>query len=295
MSDSVELGTLPSLFFLYRRIFFGHKPGWNGQSLPQIQVRCNKVKITKSNVEQYARICNFAFDGKHLPISYLHVPAFRLQAYIFIHPGITFPLLGIIHLKNTINCYQALKFTDEYQLECHVEHSELTSHGVEFVFVSNAYVSGKLVWQSISTYLYRIETGGKRVRPPRAKALTWDNPVYWHLSEDLGRRYAKASGDYNLIHLHPLLSKRYGFDRVLVHGMWSKARCIAELLPNTPHNPCRIDVQFKLPLFMPADVSFAAVQDDCKEKIQFELRDSRGRRSHLSGCLTQLSNSRSVK
>ncbi|WP_261925021.1 MaoC family dehydratase [Shewanella sp. NFH-SH190041] len=278
---------MPSLFSLYRKIFFGRKPGWDGQPLPHIKVSCDNIHLSVANVAQYAKVCGFDFDGKRLPVTYLHVQAFRLQAYIFIHPGITFPLLGMIHLRNTISSYRTLNVDETYRLECQLQSSTETDSGLEFALISKAFVADELVWESTSTYLYRIEKTGRRARPPKAMPMDWDKPVRWQLSEDLGRRYAKASGDYNLIHLHPLLSKRFGFDRVLIHGMWSKARCIAEMMPAISHRPCCVDVAFKLPLFMPAEVTFAA-EANGDDAIRFELRDGRGRRAHLSGELTFL-------
>ncbi|MGI2260415.1 MaoC family dehydratase [Shewanella sp. GXUN23E] len=273
---------MPSLFSLYRKIFFGRKPGWDGQPLPAIQVSCDQVSVSPAAVSQYADVCNFNFDGKQLPLTYMHVLVFRLQALIFTHPGITFPLLGMIHLRNRITSYRPLHIDERFRIECVLAGSEETDTGLTFDLVSKVWSGDELVWESVSTYLYRLDRPGKRSRPPKAEAMEWENPEQWQLGEDLGRRYAKASGDYNLIHLHPLLSKRFGFDRVLVHGMWSKARCIAAMSDDIANRPCEVDVAFKLPLFMPADVTFAAI-DAADNGKRFELRDGRGRRPHLTG------------
>jgi hypothetical protein len=281
MKHSVELKAMPSLFSLYRKIFFGRKPGWDQQALPQIQVNASGVTLDAAKVAQYAEVCGFDFDGKTLPPTYLYVMAFRLHAVIFTHEAITFPLLGMLHLKNSISQHRPVTVDERIELECTLIGSTMTDSGLEFELVSKAFVGEELVWDSVSTYLYRIDIAGRRARPPRAGDLPWEQPVSWRLGEDLGRRYAKASGDYNLIHLHPLLSKRFGFDRVLAHGMWSKARCVAELLPSLEARPYKIEVQFKLPLFMPSEVGF--VSQPGENGLVFELRDSKGRRPHLSG------------
>ncbi|WP_211164476.1 MaoC family dehydratase [Shewanella salipaludis] len=274
---------MPSLFSLYRKIFFGRKPGWDQQALPQIQVSARDVRLSVAKVSQYADVCNFSFDGRTLPPTYLYVMAFRLHAQIFTHEAITFPLLGMLHLKNSISVLRPLRVDEVFELECSLTGSTMTDSGLEFELVSKALVDGELVWHSLSTYLYRIDSG-RRARPPKASDMAWDNPQNWCLSEDLGRRYAKASGDYNLIHLHPVLSKRFGFDRVLAHGMWSKGRCVAELMPQIGERPFTIDVVFKLPLFMPGEVTFAS--ETQADHLRFELRDQKGRRPHLSGELT---------
>ncbi|WP_373317171.1 MaoC family dehydratase [Shewanella sairae] len=277
---------MPSLFTLYRKIFFGRKPGWDEQPLPMINIMTSDVTLSVDKVNQYAKVCGFEFDGKTLPPTYLYVMAFRLHAVIFTHDAITFPLLGMIHLKNSITLHRSCRVDEKFDIQCTLTTSRMTDSGLEFELVSKALVDGELVWEALSTYLYRIEGKGKRVRPPKGTDMAWDDPVSWSLAEDLGRRYAKASGDYNLIHLHPVMSKRFGFDRVLAHGMWSKGRCIAELMPSIIDRPCKIDVAFKLPLFMPSNVTFAADQLD--GKTVFELRDQKGRRPHLSGEITYL-------
>ncbi len=283
---SIDLKALPSLFTLYRKIFFGRKPGWDEQPLPVINISTPNVTLSTDKVAQYAKVCGFEFDGQTLPPTYLYVMAFRLHAVIFTHEGITFPLLGMIHLKNSITVHRPAKVDEKFVIQCALTTSRMTDSGLEFELVSKVYVADELVWESLSTYLYRIEGKAKRVRPPKASEMAWQEPVSWTLAEDLGRRYAKASGDYNLIHLHPVMSKRFGFDRVLAHGMWSKGRCVAQLMPTIADKPCKIDVAFKLPLFMPNSVSFAAEQ--LEDKAVFELRDQKGRRPHLSGEITFL-------
>ncbi len=279
----VGLKAMPSLLSVYRKIFFGRKPGWDQQPLPHIRVTCPNVGVNLDKVEQYAKVCGFDFNGKVLPITYLYVLAFRLHATIFTHDAITFPLLGMIHLKNSVTQYRQVTVNECFNIECEMlDNSRVIDSGLEFELVSKVYVGDELVWESLSTYLYKIESTGRRVRPPKACAMAWNEPVTWELNDDLGRRYAKASGDYNLIHLHPVLSKRFGFDRVLAHGMWSKARSVAQLMPQIGDKPCTVEVAFKLPLLMPAQVSFG-VDPNQEEGLAFELRDSKGRRPHLTG------------
>ncbi len=89
---------------------------------------------------------------------------------------------------------------------------------------------------------------------------------------DIGRRYGAVSGDRNPIHLYPLSAKLFGFKRQIAHGMWSKARCLAELQNQLPEDAFTVDVQFKLPMFVPATVKFenkpatAAATSACSPK-----------------------------
>ena len=276
----VELKQLPSLFNLYRKIFFGRKPGWNNQSLPAIQVSLPNVAIDKKQVEKYAKVCNFNFDGEKLPATYLYVVMFRLHAEIFTQDMVTFPLLGMLHLKNTIKQYRQTNVNERIDCDCQLLDSEVTESGLEFILHSQARVNDELVWESFSTYLYRIE-GGRRTRPPRGSNMDFSEAKVLNLDADCGLKYARASGDYNLIHLHPFLAKRFGFDKVLAHGMWSKARCLSLIEQQIQSDAFSLNVEFKLPLFMPSKVMFNSV---CSESgIQFELRDKKGKRPNLTG------------
>jgi acyl dehydratase len=283
---AIELKAMPSLLSLYRKILFGRKPGWNQQPLPNIYVQASNVVLSQDKISQYAAVCSFEYDGMTLPPTYLYVWAFRLHAMIFTHKAVTFPLLGMLHLKNSISVLRPVRADETLIVQCELATSRTTDAGLEFDLVSKVSVGEELVWQALSTYLYRIESAGRRARPPKASGMVWENVQQWRLTDDLGRRYAKASGDYNLIHLHPLLSKRFGFERVLAHGMWSKARVLSQLMTFVGDRPFQVDVEFKLPVFMPSEVTFAF--ESIENGKRFEMRDVKGRRPHLQGSITYL-------
>ncbi len=69
--------------------------------------------------------------------------------------------------------------------------------------------------------------------------------------------------------------------RPIAHGMWAKARCLAELEPTLP-DAFTVDVRFKLPLFLPAQVAFGV-----RGEGDFQVRDASSGKPHLSGALTE--------
>jgi acyl dehydratase len=102
---------------------------------------------------------------------------------------------------------------------------------------------------------------------------------------DIGRRYAAVSGDRNPIHLHPLTARLFGMPRHIAHGMWAKARCLALLDPLLPPT-FSVDVDFKLPLLLPARVAFASWPDGGGRG--FALHDARSGKPHLTGATQPL-------
>jgi acyl dehydratase len=96
----------------------------------------------------------------------------------------------------------------------------------------------------------------------------------WRLPDDLGRRYAAASGDRNPIHLHPLTARLFGFPRPIAHGMWTVARCLA--VHGAPE-AARVEARFRAPVPLPGTVAYGT-----DGAGRFELRGA-GDRPHLTG------------
>jgi acyl dehydratase len=143
--------------------------------------------------------------------------------------------------------------------------------------LAEAAVGGDVVWRDRSTYLHRERrgAGGRRdlsAEPPAASAV-------WTVGGDVGRRYARVSGDANPIHLHPLAAKPLGQPGAIAHGMWTKARCLAALEGRLP-DAYAVDVRFKLPLRIPGRAAFW-YRDGA-----FGVHDPRSGRPHLSGAVS---------
>ncbi|MBP6515073.1 MAG: hypothetical protein KA224_07810, partial [Steroidobacteraceae bacterium] len=75
-----------------------------------------------------------------------------------------------------------------------------------------------------------------------------------------------------------------GFDRAVAHGMWSMARSLAALDASVWDSPACVDVQFKLPLFLPSRVELHHWRRD--DRTLFVLKDNSGGRPHLAGSVS---------
>ena len=109
---------------------------------------------------------------------------------------------------------------------------------------------------------------------------------YWSVPDNIGRRYAKVSGDSNLIHLYAVTAKLFGFKRHIAHGMWSKARALGALEEQLPKGPFKVSVAFKLPVFLPAKVQFQYANTG--DTVEFRIKDQNGEKPHLSGQIQSL-------
>ena len=109
--------------------------------------------------------------------------------------------------------------------------------------------------------------------------------------ENIGRQYAKVSGDYNPHHLSSFFAKFFGFKRAIAHGMWSLARVVASLDKEFGiHDFAMVEAAFKLPIFMPATTTLGYENQYNTEHqnttiVRFELRDKQKELPHLKGTL----------
>ena len=182
------------------------------------------VPVDPVALAKYAHVCGFTLRDE-LPSTYPHVLAFPLHLELL--GKAPFSAVGVVHIANRIVQHRPLHLGEELTLTARI--SELRPHrrGRAFDFVSEARVGGELVWEDVSTNLKRGD-GDDSVRD----AWDFEDPpvlAQWRLPDDLGRRYAAVSGDHNPIHMHGLAAKALGFPRAIVHGMWTKARCLASL------------------------------------------------------------------
>ncbi|MFI7020759.1 MaoC family dehydratase [Streptomyces sp. NPDC050164] len=240
---------------------------------PRTRLVLPGLRVDLARLAAYERVCGFPTGEDALPLTYPHVLGFPLAMRLMSGRGFPLPLLGLVHTSITITRHRATPATGAYELTVYVEGLAPHRRGTEATVVTEVREGGDLVWESGSTYLARhrarlpAEAPREEVRKPLPAVAEW------RLAEDVGRRYAAASGDRNPIHLHPLTARLFGFPRAIAHGMWTVARCLAA--HGTPAS-CRVRAQFRAPVLLPGTVTYAA------EDGRFELR-GREERIHVTG------------
>ena len=158
----------------------------------------------------------------------------------------------------------------------------MTSRGLEWDIRVIASIDDQTLWSSNSTFLHRCKTEIKQKR--RSVNGREGESQQWRVSADIGRRYARVSGDYNPIHLADMTAKLFGFKQAIAHGMWSKARCLAALEEQLPETGYSVAVNFHRPLFLPSNVLFYTKQ--LASKKRFSLYNQSGDQAHLDGLIS---------
>ena len=257
----------------------GSRP--RADDLPDVELVLPAVRVDLEHLAAYARVCGFGL-GDELPPTYPHVLAFPLAMRLLTDSAFPFPMLGLVHVDNSITQRRPLRLDEAFSLR--VRAADLRPHerGRQFDVIQEATVGDELVWRDRSTYLRRSPSTGRRPkddRPPDGPAT-----AVWQVGDDIGRRYAAVSGDRNPIHLSALTARALGFPRAIAHGMWTKARCIAALQGRLPAG-YTVDVAFKVPVLLPTTVTFSA-ETTAGGGWRFGLREARSGRPHLAGTVT---------
>ena len=283
-----ELASPPSLTALYPRAvgvpLLRKLPGLGAsRELPDTELEVRDVATDPEHLAAYDEVCGFAREDV-LPPTYPHIVAFPLAVRIMAERAFPFPLLGLVHIGNEIDQRRPIGAGEPLCVRVRAQDLEPHDRGTQFAMAAEARVGEELVWSSRNVYLHRsASSGSRRPGPQGARGRAGPAPAraHWRVPADIGRRYGAVSGDRNPIHLHGWSAKLFGMPRPIAHGMWVKARCLAELESTLP-DAFTVDVRFKLPLFLPAQVAFGVGDGGA-----FEVRDASSGKPHLSGTLTE--------
>ncbi len=253
--DWQTLDSTPSLPPLYWRAALKRKI--TGNTLPERGLRC-RVTVNPNAVAKYRKVCGFA-DSPMLPATYPHVLAFGLQMQLLTDSSFPFPLLGLIHLSNTIRIHRPLGGVSALTLSVHAQDLKPHPKGATFELVTTVSDALGLLWEAESRMLCRgVKLDGESTDDAQPSPTHVSELTRWQAPADIGRRYARVSGDYNPIHLSALTAKLFGFPQAIAHGLWNKAYTLAALGEHLPAANVEISVEFRKPVRLPSEVTLFA-------------------------------------
>lgn len=249
------LGNTPFLPPLYWRAALKRKI--TGSALPEQGLRC-RVSINPRHVAAYRKVCGFA-DSPILPATYPHILAFGLQMQLLTDKHFPFPLLGLIHLSNRIRIHRPLGGVSELSVGVHAQNLKPHPKGATFDLITTVEDSLGLLWEAESRMLCRgVKLDGEAQEDAQPSPTQVSELSRWKAPVDIGRRYARVSGDYNPIHLSALTAKLFGFPQAIAHGLWNKAHTLAALGEHLPAANVEINVEFRKPVRLPSEVTLLA-------------------------------------
>ncbi|MFK0896230.1 MaoC family dehydratase, partial [Pseudomonas paraeruginosa] len=252
--------------------------------LPERGLR-SQVTVDPAHLERYRQVCGFRDDGL-LPPTYPHILAFPLQMALLTDQRFPFPLLGLVHLENRIDVLRALGGLGPFTVSVAVENLQPHDKGATFSIVTRLEDQLGLLWIGDSKVLCRgVKVAGEI--PPKAEQepLPLEPVDNWKAPADIGRRYARAAGDYNPIHLSAPSARLFGFPRAIAHGLWNKARSLAALGERLPASGYRVEVRFQKPVLLPASVTLLASAAAADGQLSLRGKDDL---PHMAGQWSQL-------
>jgi acyl dehydratase len=273
--------TLPGLFVqaaLRRKV--------TGSVLPDEGLRC-WVSVNRQQVETYRKVCGFS-NTSLMPPTYPHVLAFALQMQLMTAKDFPFPLLGLIHLRNSISIHRPLGGVGQVRVSVHVANLQPHTKGATFSLVTQIEDALGPLWEEDSTMLCRgVQLPGEPAGDFEPAPLPLVEIARWLAPVDIGRQYAKVSGDYNPIHLSATSAKMFGFPTAIAHGLWLESRTLAALDDHLPASNVDISVEFQKPVRLPSEVVLSASL--AGSSGQFRLTAANADLVHMMGSWQPLS------
>lgn len=298
MSDK-HFSELPKMHTTYANVIKSLLPSSDtkAKDLPSSVYTVDKLVIEQGNLREYRKICGFVDDGR-VPATYFAVLSQTLQMNMMAKPDFPFAMLGLVHVENSVTQHRVIFDTETVRLSVRLNNLRTHDKGQQFDFVTSVWVADEMVWEGVSTYLSRQKkskaqrqaTHQGATKPVFSKPDKSDDSLFlvMNVEEDIGRRYAFVSGDFNLIHLHPLSARAFGFPKAIAHGMWTKARSLAMIARHFELPAAyRVDVSFKLPVFLPSKIELMTDIPD-ELGIEFGLYAKDSEKVHLIGTLAYL-------
>ncbi len=249
---------LPLPYSFYGKAVLQQRRYQEGQTLPQVRLSWPQFRFDLETIKAYAKICQWPFDGQTVPFFFPHSFFGPLHLQMLTDANFPLKILGGVHLRNHILQHRPLKIATPYAAKLYLLQWRRRPQGIEVDFKTDIREGEELVWESVTSFLFRRKC--KELDPESPLS-----PILQNLSEPnavgsfpvpplTGKQFGWITKDINPIHMSRFAAKLFGFRRDICHGMWALARSVPYLPALDWQQPVRNDVSFKGPLFIGHDI-----------------------------------------
>ena len=266
----------PAMGRVYARALTQRRPRYElSAGLPLLRSVLAAQTLTSHELDAYRAACGARGE---VPVGFPQMLITPVHIALITSDAFPIRAMGLVHPRFSITQRRALRAGEQLTFETWFDGLREVHNGVEFDIRSEARVDGELVWESVAATFHRL--GNERQERVEAP-IAFDESRPFEAPSDAGRRYARVSGDYNPVHLHPVASRLFGFKRPIAHGWWLVARCLAELGVDGADAATTYSFEFRRPVLLgdayelrtSADASrFAVVDGRGKYRLVGELQ-----------------------
>lgn len=198
-----------------------------------------------------------------LPPTFVATWETALTLELLAHEAIPFPAGGLVHLGSDLIAIRPISLRDTHlRVRVELERMETHRRGTALLLRGRVWNDAGHLCQENRTRVLLVGVAsprgaGRRVRGEEERVEAegeWREVAAWDLPSDAGRTFARASGDFNPIHLWPWSARLMGFQRPILHGHCSIAMVGHELERITGGSMRRLSAEFRAPLELPARV-----------------------------------------
>ena len=278
----IELTSQPSMLSLLL------KAGAKRASGRDIVIQQQSVRLAE-RVVQPAQVTAFnqlhGWKQPYIHPGLLHCLAFPLHLRLLLDDAFSHPVMGLVHISNRIVQYRPVQPVESLTIDCSFGDTRPHDKGTTFDIITAISVGQTVAYESVGTNLIRHATDNAR---QTSQPLTpGEILAHWNFDNNIGRRYAKVSGDYNPIHLFPLSARLFGFKRHIAHGMFSNNLCLSHFQQQLSDG-FEFSVRFMKPVFLPQQVVLTDLVDAPESDFGLFSKpgDKSGAVCHLTGSLS---------
>jgi acyl dehydratase len=278
----------PSSLAAFARAIAGARRPVHASRAPDLALALRGVAIDPRHLARF-RTASGSPDGPGVPAppTYAQALAWPLHLALYTDPAFPLRALGTVHLALRVREVRPLRAGERLDLRVALAALRDGPRGAETDVATEVRdASGALVWSSTSTALAPDPRRPRAARPPSARLPDRPRAEELVAPAGTGRAWARASGDWNPIHLHPLAARPFGFRRAVAHGAWTLARALAAVTRDLgcageDRPPLDVRAEFLRPLLLPgrARVCWTPTPDGA----ELDVRTAEGDAAHLAG------------
>lgn len=237
-----------------------------------------------------------AFGGfvSPLPLTLLYCLAQRVHLAQMLGEHFPWPAPGLVHVSNQLEQHHGIEPKLGFHLKASIQiparGPKVSPRRLRPIFTVEFWQAQQHVATCVSEYQVMPKQHERPQKPRGSKVVEppgddWQRVDNWQIDAQTSRAYARLSGDFNPIHLHPLLSRWFGFNQPIIHGMYMSARAQAEIEQRVSKPITSINVTFKRPVSLPATVALWQHQTDANSG-KYQVCGAEDNLQRLEGSVT---------